>query len=410
MHLLIFNHIQNAVQSLRSNRLRSGLTMLGVTIGIASITTILALSAGANKAVSDQINALGGNIIVIRPGVTTPDSLSSLAQAQPNHEFAVSTLTETDLALINSIDHVATAAPIMSLGGTIKGDSVAPSNSPIVATTPGLSLVSNLQVQNGQFIDNSTGPNAAVIGAQLSINMFGTEQSIGQLITIRGTQFRIIGVLKRLNDPVNYNAVDFDNATIVGLAGGKQLNQGILQIQQINVRGDSIANLKQIIVKLNKTLLADHKGEHDFTILTGNQIAQPTSQLFYVITGMTTAIAAISLLVGGIGIMNIMLVSVNERTREIGIRKALGASNSDITMQFLIESLAISLGGGLAGYIIGYLLAFIISTFLTFDPIMNWQIITIALSISVLMGTVFGFYPALRAARKDPIESLRQYH
>jgi len=144
-------------------------------------------------------------------------------------------------------------------------------------------------------------------------------------------------------------------------------------------------------------------------VLSGEQIAQPTNRLFSIIAGTTTAIAAISLLVGGIGIMNIMLVSVAERTREIGIRKALGASNGDIVSQFLIESLSLSIGGGIGGYIVGYVLAFGISTFLPFDPLFNWEIAAVAAVVSLVIGTLFGLYPAIRAAQKDPIDALRQY-
>jgi len=213
-----------------------------------------------------------------------------------------------------------------------------------------------------------------------------------------------------MNDPINYNQVDFDSALIMSLESGKLLNQGIAQIQQINIRSDSITNLDQIIIDINKQLIANHAGEHDFSVLSGEQISRPTNQLFYAIAGVTAAVAAISLLVGGIGIMNIMLVSVAERTREIGIRKALGATNSDIASQFIIESLAIGIGGGIGGYIIGYLLAFGISTFLTFDPVINWQIAVVALGVSTITGTFFGLYPAFRAARKDPIDSLREYN
>jgi len=409
MRFLLLNHIQNANQSLRSNRLRSGLTMLGVTIGVASITTILALSAGASKVVGDQVDALGGNIAVIRPGVTSADPLSGLTQANPHRDFAASTLTETDLALIGDIPHIEAVAPLMVLSGTVKADSVAPSETPIVATSPELERISNLKVQDGQFIDSTVNQDTATIGAQLSIDIFGTDHSIGKMFTIRGKPFTVIGILKRTNNPINYNSIDFDTAAIVSLASGKQLNQGLPQIQQINVRSDSVTNLNEAIINLNKTLIVAHHGEHDFTILTGNQISQPTSQLFYAIAGLTAAVAGISLLVGGIGIMNIMLVSVAERTREIGIRKALGATNADITIQFLIESLAIGLGGGITGYTVGYVVAFGISTFLTFDPVLNWEIVTVALTLSVIIGTVFGLYPAIRAARKDPIESLREY-
>jgi putative ABC transport system permease protein len=410
MHFLLANHVQNARQSLKSNRLRSNLTMLGVTIGVASITTILALSAGASKVVSDQVDALGGNIAVIRPGLPQDNPLTNLTQAKIQNNFTASTLTQDDLDKIQQISHVSAVAPLMILSGSVKGDQTAPNDTPIVATTPTLATISDLKVSSGEFIDDSINPDTVVVGAQLSVNVFGTEQSIGQTLTIRGKSFTVIGVLKRLNDPINYNQVDFDNAVILNLVSGEDLNQGVAQIQQINIRSDSVSDLGQVIIDANKGLLSSHNNEHDFSILSGSQISQPTSQLFYAIAGISAAVAGISLLVGGIGIMNIMLVSVAERTREIGIRKALGATNADIAWQFIIESLAISIGGGISGYIVGYLVAFGISTFLTFDPVINWQIGVTALVVSLVVGVFFGLYPAIRASRKDPIESLREYN
>ena len=409
MRLLLSNHIQNAYQALHGSRVRSALTMLGVTIGIASVTAILALSSGASKIISDQIDSLGGNIAVIRPG-STINPIVNITQARPSHDYATSTLTEADVTYIINTQSVQSVAPLMVLSGTIKADSIAPNDSLVVATTPSLIDISNMKLREGQFFDTVTKQDVVVIGTQLSINIFGTESSIGRMLTIRGQTFTVIGILKRINNPINYNSIDFDNAAIINFNAGKKLNQNVAQIQQIDIKADSTANLAKIITTINKTLKVSHSGENDFTVLTGDQISQPTSQLFYMIATVTTAIAAISLIVGGIGIMNIMLVTVAERTREIGIRKALGASNSDISWQFLIESLAISIGGGIAGYVSGYIVAFGISRgFLTFDPIINWQIAVIALFISLFMGTLFGLYPAIRAARKDPIESLHQY-
>jgi len=409
MRILIINHIQNARQSLKSNKMRSALTMLGITIGVASITTILSLSSGASKIVGDQVESLGGNIAVIRPGKPSDTPLEDIAKSPTQQNFSASTITETDLAYIQSIEHVEAAAPLIILTGGVKGSSNAPVNTPIVATTPELEKINGLEIRDGQFLDPSLSPNTAVIGPQLSIDIFGTEQSIGKGVTIRGELFTVIGVLKRTNNPINYNGIDFDSAVVINQESGRALNQGTLQIQQINVRSDSVASLDQVIIDLNKLLLKTHLGQEDFSVLSGEQIAQPTNQLFTAVAGTTTAIAAISLLVGGIGIMNIMLVSVAERTREIGIRKALGASNGDIVVQFLIESLALSIGGGISGYVLGYLLAFAISTFLTFDPAFSWEIAAIAVGLSVIIGTIFGLYPAIRAARKDPISALRQY-
>lgn len=409
MRFLFLNHIENAQQSIKSNQLRSFLTMLGITIGVASITTIMALSAGANKIVSSQVDALGGNIAVVRPGVTSDDAIDELTNITNDRQFAASSLTDYDVMAIQGIKNVQAVAPIMVLGGAVNGTNEGPKNTPIVATTPELEKVSGLKIVDGQFLDPTLNISTAVIGPQLSVNLFGTEHSIGYTVKIKGEPFTIIGILKRTNDPINYNNVDFDNSVLINLASGRELNQGATHLQQINVQSDTVANLDGVITEMNKALLRNHYNEVDFSVLSGAQIAQPTSRIFTAIAGVTVAIAAISLIVGGVGIMNIMLVSVAERTREIGIRKALGASNGDVVAQFLIESLALSIGGGIAGYVLGYIGALAISTFLTFDPVLNWEIAGIAIGVSVVIGTLFGIYPAIKAARKDPISALRQY-
>lgn len=411
MRILLFNHIQNAVDSLRSTRTRTGLTMLGIGIGVASITLILSLSSGAMKIINDQVEQVGGNIAVIRPGSNLATPRIDEITAPSNLSFAASSLTEQDIKSIRSQPNIEAVAPIMIVSGSVKAGNNSPPHVPIVGTMPDLLTISNLEMRDGQFIDSVTNRDTAVIGSQLSVDLFGTDQSIGQTFKIRGQTFTVIGVLKRSKNPINYNNVDFDHAAIVALETAKTFNQGMPQIQQINVKASSVEKLPKALDDIQTALTKNHTGEQDFTILSGKDISRPTSQFFYTFAATTMAVAAISLLVGGIGIMNIMLVGVAERTREIGIRKALGASNRHITTQFLIESLALSIGGGFVGYIFGYLLAFIISrSLLTFDPVFTWQIATVTFGISVIVGTIFGIYPALRAARKDPIEALRQYH
>jgi ABC-type antimicrobial peptide transport system permease subunit len=409
MKLLLLNHIQNARDSLRGNRMRSALTMLGITVGVASITAILALSGGASKIVSDQVDALGGNIAVIRPGYVETDGLDQLSQFSTQQSFITSTLTDNDVETIAVIPNVQTVAPLMVLSGAVQGLTEAPKNTPIVATTPDFEKVSSIKIEEGQFLDDALMLKTVVIGPQLSINTFGTEQSIGKTLKIRGSSFTVIGILKRTNMPVNYNGVDLDNAAIINQESGRELNQGSVQIQQINIQASSVAALDQVIIDGNKALLKNHLNEADFTILSGAEISQPSSQLFTAIAGFTAVIAAISLLVGGVGVMNIMLVNVAERTREIGIRKAVGATNGNIVSQFLIESLFLSIGGGIGGYVLGYIAAFGISTFLTFMPVFTWEIAVAALIVSLVVGTLFGLYPAIRAAGKDPINALKQY-
>ncbi len=344
----------------------------------------------------------------MRPGQVELAGLDQLAQL-PSQQFATSSLIDSDIQSIKRIDGVQVVAPLMIITGAVKGEDDAPKNTPIIATTPELEQANQLELRDGQFLDPELKITTAVIGPQLAVNVFGTEAAIGKTITLRGEAHTIIGVLERTNTPINYNGVDFDNAVIVSRDSGRIMNQGVSQIQQINVRTESVAVLDEVITDINQALLRNHYGEPDFSVLSGADIAQPTSELFAAIAGVTAAIAAISLIVGGIGVMNIMLVSVAERTREIGIRKAVGASNSDIVSQFLIESLFLSVGGGVAGYIIGYLLAFGISTFLTFEPIFSWEIAAVAIVVSLVVGVLFGLYPAVRAARKDPISALRQY-
>lgn len=409
MRLFVIEHVQNAFYSLKSTKMRTLLTTLGVAIGVASITAILSLGTGITHVVSRQVEALGGNIAVVRPGVSAPDT-QGFTNPTLEPSYTLSTLTEQDARDIEDIEGVAAAAPLMITSGRITSKSASIQNNTVLATTPALLDIVELPIRDGQFIDGLTNKDTAVIGNQLSVDLFGTDQSIGQRFKLRGQTFTVIGVLKSMHDPINFNNIDFDTSAIVSLESGKSFHQGIAHVQQINVRSKDSANLANIMKKVDARLVKNHLNEKDFMILTGEEISRPTSRFFTSLISIMTIIASISLLVGGIGIMNIMLVGVAERTREIGLRKSVGASNGNIVWQFLVESLIISLLGGLLGYICGYALAFLISTFLTFTPALTWQIAAAAFGTSLGVGILFGIYPALRAARKDPIQSLRHYH
>lgn len=411
MRLLLLNHLENARESLRANKLRTRLTVLGITLGVACMTAIMAMSFGAIQLVDDQVKALGGNLLLVRPGSEQkPDYVKQLTTSPVSDSFTASPLTEKDLRTIQQIPGVEQAAPLMSVGGSLKSQSNTITNVPIIATTPNLEAISKLVIKEGQFIGSTANTQTAVIGHQLAIDLFGTEHPIGQTFKIKGRTFTVIGTFKPVSDAVSYNDIDFNRTAVINFESGKEFNQGVAQIRQINVQAKPGQDITAVGKRIETAITKQHDGEKDFSVLSGSEISQPTAKMFASVTTTAVIVAIISLVIGGIGIMNIMLVSVAERTREIGIRKAVGASDYHITMQFLIESLAISFWGGVTGLLLGYIIAFAASTVLPFAPGFAWFIPAASIGMALLVGTAFGIYPALRAARKNPIEALRQYY
>lgn len=404
MRILLADYIETASQSLRTNRMRTLLTTIGVAIGIASITTILSLAAGVTSSVDRQVEQIGGNVAVIRPGVA---DLGDIEFPIKSEEYNTSSLTAGDVVAIQKANKGLAVAPIMKIDTTLstKKNSV---TATVVATSTDLADTTNLPIRSGQFIDEENYANVAVVGLQLAIDLFGTDDPVGQQFRINGDTLTVIGVLKRLDNPVNYSNVDFDKVAIISFDRGRAYHGGQSQIQQINISADTAAALQLAIDKTDKLLL-DRHDERDFQILTGNEIATTTNRTYHWVAAVMMAIAAISLLVGGIGIMNIMLVGVAERTREVGIRKSVGASSLAIVGQFLMESLLLSFIGGLLGTVLGVVLSFTIALGVYFTPVFTWEMIAASLGVSMGVGVLFGLYPAIRAARKDPIESLRQY-
>lgn len=409
MNVMFVEHFTNAYHTLKRTRARTLLTVLGITIGIASVTCILAISDGVKHMMNGQVDSLDGHLAIIRPGLQARDP-NAMVNPVAQQSFSTSTLTEADVEALTGMEDVRAVVPLMTIEGTIKTAQHSVSDNVVLATTYDFAKVSHLKMKSGQFLDENTGNSTAVIGEDLSFKLFDTDRPIGQMFTLRGQEFTVIGVIKRSDNPINFNNVDLNQAVIINFEQGKLFHQGRPQIQQIDMLASSEASLQRATSQAEQKLLKQHLGERDFTITSGADIAKPTNQLFSAVTDVMTAIAAISLVVGGVGVMNIMLVGVAERTREIGIRKAVGSSNGAIVVQFLIESLMMSVLGGVLGYITGYVIAFAISNFLYFTPTFTWQTAVIALGMAIVVGVVFGIYPALKAARKDTIESLRQYH
>jgi hypothetical protein len=401
-------NIENALESLRANRLQTFLTMLGVMIGISSVVIIFSLSGGVSSMISNQIMSEGGALAVIRPKELTANNKNVITSLATSRAFTQSSIKDEDLGLVSKAKDVSAVAPLANFSAKLKGDGEE-KYANLLATSPNLDQTTSLKVREGQFIAESANANTVVIGDQMAIDLFGTTQALGKEISMKGEKFIVIGVLAHQSSPINYSNVDFNNTAIIPYVTAKRIIGENLQIQQVNVRVKSVNKLSQVQKEIENGISKNHNGEQDFEVLTGKNISHPSDKFIELSTLILAIVASVSLVVGGIGIMNIMLVNVSERTREIGIRKALGANNRHILFQFLTESMIISLSGGFFGYLIGYAFSFGVSIFLPFSPIISWQIAVLVCGVSVIVGVIFGLYPAFRAARKDPIVSLRQY-
>lgn len=408
MALLLKVHYRLAKESIRRNRTRSFLTCLGIGVGVASIILILSLAGSINNVITSQVNAMGADLIVVRPKKQT-DAVGTIVDSlTASNQYMTSSLTLEDAKTIAGLDSVEAVAPIAMGSVTLTEEDRTIPSATMVGTAPELAEIENLKMMNGTFMSDKV-ESAAVIGRGLSLRLFGTgTEAVGKTFTLGGQKFMVVGILEEKEEPINFNNVDYDNAVLVNADYLVKIGLNF-QVQQISVKTETVGAVEKIADEVESLLTQEKAGNKNFEVLYGDAISHPAGGMLTLISGMLTLVAGISLVVGGIGVMNILLVSVAERTREIGIRKAVGASSVNILMQFLFESLILSLAGGLLGMIIGYAVAFLISVVTPFAPYISWMIIGVTLAVSVGIGVIFGIYPAIKAARKNPIESLRYY-
>ncbi|MBR2741190.1 ABC transporter permease [Candidatus Saccharibacteria bacterium] len=409
MALLLRTHYKLAKTAIKENRTRSFLTCLGIAIGVASIILILSLMGSISNLIKSEIGEIGADLIVVRPG-TTKDTVTSIVEELTSaNSFQKSNLSASDTDAIKKIENISAAAPIAISNNTVASEKNTFSSVSILGTTTDFIKIEPLAMRFGSFFNENNQENSVVLGHTLSLALFNTINStVGKTITIMGEKFMVVGVLDEIEKSISFDNIDFDNALIMNINAIDKLT-GSTQVQQINVKAANTDSLDTISDNIKKTLLEKKNGDQNFAVAHGDGITHPAGSLFNIISGMLTLVAAISLVVGGIGVMNIMLVSVAERTHEIGIRKAVGASSRNILLQFLFEALILSILGGIFGLILGYILAFILSTFTPFAPFISWEILAITFLTTLVIGIIFGIYPALKAATKNPIDSLKHY-
>lgn len=395
-------------RALKVNKMRSALTMLGIIIGVGAVITMLAVGTGASKRIAEQISSMGSNLLIILPGSTTAGGVRMGAGTQPSL-----TMGDAD-AIQKECPAVQDVAPVLNgVAQVIYGHQNWSTG--VVGTTQSMLNVRDWPLASGRAFTEQDVKNATkvcLLGQTVVDNLFGDMDPIGQSIRIKNLPFTVLGVLSPKGQSPQGQDQDDTIYVPVTTAQKKLFGTsfpGMIRIMMIKARSteDLGPAEKQIDELLRQRHHIGQKQDNDFTVRNLTQIMQTAEQSTKVMTLLLGAIASVSLLVGGIGIMNIMLVSVTERTREIGIRMAIGAKTWDIRLQFIIEALTLSLIGGIAGIILGVSGSELLSVLAGWATIISPLSIMLAFGFSGLVGIFFGFYPAYKASLLDPIDALR---
>lgn len=403
---MFWESILIAFEGLKANKLRAILTMLGIIIGVGAVIAMVSLGLGVQQKVQNSIASLGSNLLIVMPGASsTPGSVRSAAGSNI-------TLTKQDAkAIEKEITGVKYVAPIVSSSyQLIFGKQNW--NSRVQGATTDYMEIQSFKIESGRFFSTSEDDSrarVAVIGQTVVTNLFGNVNPVGQTIRIGQAPFRVIGVLASKGQ--SSMGQDQDDTVIVPLTTAQERLIGITYVNTINVQAENATVMDQVQEDITKLLRTRHhlaaKADDDFSVRNLTALMSTMQETTSTLTLFLGSVAAISLLVGGIGIMNIMLVSVTERTREIGIRKALGATYNNILLQFMIEAVVISVTGGLFGICLGVAGAYVVSLVAGWATVISSLAIIAAFSVSVMIGLFFGIYPARKAALLDPIDALR---
>ncbi|MCX6763073.1 MAG: ABC transporter permease [Candidatus Moranbacteria bacterium] len=403
---MISDIFRETIWSLSSNKARSGLTILGIVIGIASVITMVAIGQGAQSSIEKNIEAIGSNLIVVMPGA---QRVGGISQGAGSNQTLV--IEDSD-AIKTQIQSIKAVAPEASrrYQATARG---ANTNTQVIGTVPDYLTVRNIAMDSGSFFTDqqvTSSAKVAILGSTARDDLFGVNTDpIGQSVKIKNVDFQVIGVTASKGGSGFSNP---DDSIFVPLTSAQHFLAGNVFLSDISIAAVDQNSMSAVQQQISDLLLSRHKitdpTQADFSIMNQNDIIATATSITGTFTILLSSIAGISLLVGGIGIMNMMLTNVTERTREIGLRKAVGIRKVYINLQFLSEAVMLTFLGGLIGILLGWLAALAVTRFV---PSLTTQISTssifLAFGVSAAVGIIFGFYPARRAANLNPIEALR---
>ncbi|NTW15601.1 MAG: FtsX-like permease family protein [Candidatus Moranbacteria bacterium] len=405
--MLFIDLIQETYIALTTNKVRSGLTMLGIVIGIASVIAMIAVGQGAQKSVEDRIQSIGSNLLMIRPGAARSPG-QTVSQGQGS---STSLSLEDADAIGREIDGLSAVAPSVSGNYQVVADG-SNTRTSVTGTLPAYAAVRNVSMDSGSFFTeahDARRAKVAVIGPDVRDELFPDETDLtGKKIRINGIDFTVLG----LTATKGGSGMDSsDDVVYVPLSTAMQYLTGSDSLSMISVTVSDQALMDQASADISSLLFERHglsdSDTADFRVMNQSDIVETASSVTETFTLLLGAVAGISLVVGGIGIMNMMLTTVTERTREIGLRKAIGAKGRDIRKQFLVESVALTFLGGVVGIGVGWLTATLLTKFASVSTSVSTSSVVLSFGVSAGIGILFGYYPARRAARLNPIEALR---
>lgn len=395
--------LQETYSALSANKARSGLTVLGIVIGISSVIAMVSIGQGAQASIQSSIEGLGSNLLTILPGVVQPGRgivSSGRGSAQ--------TLKNEDMDVIRGIDGVTAISGEVSRRFQVVAPTGNNTNTTVNGVLTDFAAVRNISVDNGSFFSQASGRDigrTAVLGSTVATDLFGDTDPIGKTIRINQVNFRVIGVLAAKGG-AGFSGPD--DMVLVPLLTMQKILSGVDYLTTIAISVTDKDRMDEVKINITDALMTKHRvSEADFSVISQNDILGTLTQIVTTFTLFLASIAGISLVVGGIGIMNMMLTTVTERTKEIGLRKAIGAKRRDINLQFLTEAVMLTFFGGLIGVILGWLISFGITYFGILQTKVSISAVFLAFGVSTGIGIIFGYYPAKRAAALSPIETLR---